>query len=420
MPDDHTATEHSRPHADGQVGSAEHGDVGARILRLPPGADGHHLFREVRRRGPLVHSRKGLLFTASWTTANAILRSKDFGAVPTMVSGSNLPDWGNHLVHPLDDSFFSLDPPHHTRLRAAVAPWFARNSAPAWGTHIESVVDSCLDSLADRDSADLIRTLAEPVPVFTICRLLGVPAADLPTFTRWGHAITALMDGPRSDTEARRIRDVCAEMTDYFHRRITATAHQPGQGEGLIAGLAARCPVDMAERDVVATSGMMLLAGFATTVNLIGSGLRILLADAGQRRAARGNWGAVVEETLRHASPVQYVVRRAIRPTRVQGIRVPAHTPVVILLAGANRDPSVFAHAEDFDPTRTDVGHHLTFGTGIHYCMGTALARAEAHAVLGRFFTRFPDAAPNGPATPRPSRVLHGPATLPVRLTAPR
>jgi cytochrome P450 len=391
------------------------GDIGARILCLAPGADGHRLYRQIRQRGPLVPSRDGLLFTASWAVADAILRSRDFGAVPTMVSGGDLLPRDADLVHPLDDAFFSLDPPRHTQLRAAVIPSFSRRCAAAWSAHIGQVVESRLDAIADRDSADLIQTLAEPVPLLTVCWLLGLTTTDVATFTRWADVITNLMDGPRTPEQAARIRGVCVEMTAYFRRHIATTRRQP-RLKGLVADLAARCPADLDEHDVIATSGMMLLAGFATTVNLIGSGLHALISDPRQRSAADGNWDAVVEEALRHSGPVQYVVRRAKRPTTISGIHIPVRTPVVILLAAANRDPSVFAHPDRFDPSRGNLGQHLSFGTGIHYCIGTSLARAETRTVLSRFFTRYPNATLSGPATPRPSRVLHGPCTLPVQL----
>ncbi|MEE1928869.1 cytochrome P450 [Streptomyces sp. TRM 70351] len=391
------------------------GDPGAHILRLRPGADGYGAYSAIRSRGPLVRSRRGLLFTATWSTANAILRSGDFGAVPTMVSGQKGGRMDEDFVHPLDEAFFSLDPPRHTRLRAAVTPWFSPDRLKKLIEHMEEDVDDCLRPLAGQDGVDLVGTLAEPVPITTVCRLLGVPRQDVPLFTRWGRDVAATLDGPRSPRDFRRTRRVYTEMTRYFRRHAWA---ERDNAEGLMTGLAAHCPTRLSERDVIATCGMMLLAGFVTTVNLIGNALCALLLDPHQKERSAGDWSAIVEETLRHSSPVQYVVRRARRTTDVQGHRVTAGTPVVVLLAGANRDPSVFEHPDEFNVHRPGAGRHLTFGAGIHYCLGVSLARAEARTVLSRFFEYYPEATLAGAITPRPSRVLHGPARLPVRLTA--
>jgi cytochrome P450 len=390
------------------------GDLGAHILRLRPGTDGYASYAAVRARGPLVRSRRGLLFTATWTTANAVLRSGDFGTVPTMVSGQNGNRVTEDLVHPLDEAFFSLDPPRHTELRATVAPWFTRDRLQKVTEHLEEDIDARLRGLAGRGSVDLVSTLAEPVPVTTVCRLLSLPVEDMPLITRWGRHVAALLDGPRTRADVRRIQRVYTEMTRYF--RLHASAGR--STEGLMTGLTERCPGLLSERDVIATCGMMLLAGFVTTVNLIGNALQALLQEPRRREEAAGNWAAVVEETLRHSSPVQYVVRRARTTTEVDGHKVTAGTPVVVLLAGANRDPAVFERPDDFEVNRPGPSRHLDFGAGIHYCLGATLARTEAQTVLRRFFEYYPDATPAAGRVARPSRVLYGPARLPVHLNS--
>ncbi|MEV5643433.1 cytochrome P450 [Streptomyces flaveolus] len=160
---------------------------------------------------------------------------------------------------------------------------------------------------------------------------------------RWGRTVAALLDGPRSRAEVHRIHRVYAEMTRYFRQHASAPRHP----EGLIAGLAEQCPHPLGERDVIATSGMMLLAGFVTTVNLTGNALHALLGAPERREEAAGDWSAVVEETLRHSSPLRYVVRRAREDTEVEGHEVAAGTPVVVMPAGANRDPAVFDRPDE-------------------------------------------------------------------------
>jgi cytochrome P450 len=387
------------------------GDLAARVLRLEGGNAGYPLYDAIRARGPLVRSRRGLLFTASHAVASQVLRSDDFGAVPTMVSRQPR-EGADEPVHPLDDSFISFDPPRHTALRALVAPWFTRNRLPELTAHITQTVDDCLQRLDPARPVDLIESFAEPIPVATICHLLGLPPTDSPRFIGWGHALAAVLDGPRTRRDLLRTQHVITDMTAYFRQLI----RQPQRSNGLVAELVRHCPHDLAARDIIATCEMLLLGGFATTVNLIGNAIHALLNHPDQRTACIGDYANAIEEALRYEPPLQYTVRITKTATHLDSHPVARRTPIVILLAGANRDPAVFENPTRFDTTRTNTRMHVAFGAGIHFCLGATLARAEATIALNHLFQRYPDLSAAAPSTRRSTRVLRGFAHLPVRL----
>lgn len=390
------------------------GDLGARVLRLPPGGNGYPLYDAIRARGDIVPSRRGLAFTASHTVASRILRSTaEFGAVPTGVSRKR----SDGLVHPLDDAFLVMDPPRHTALRAVVAPAFSRSAIATLATHIEETVDRLLDNLPHGKVIDLVDAFIEPIPTSTICRLLGLPPTDIPRFVAWGRILTTLVDGPRTPAEAQRTRAVLTEMTHYLRRRIHRPDPARPAGEQLLDHLARRCPADLTALDTVATAGMLLLGGFTTTVNLLGNAILALQQHPRHQPDSRSAADAAAEEALRFDSPVQYVVRVAKTTTTIGTQPLPAGTPVVVLLAGANRDPKVFDRPNQFDPGRPNARAHLALGAGIHFCLGAALARLEAGIALHHLYRRYTVRLAGPDIHRTPSRGLRGLAHLPVRLT---
>ena len=175
----------------------------------------------------------------------------------------------------------------------------------------------------------------------------------------------------------------------------------------------------LTHEELLATAGLVLAAGFETTVNLLGNGIRMLLdtPEHLETLAARPElWPNAVEEILRLDSPVQLSARMASKDTDVAGTLVRRGEGVVIYLAGANRDPKVFADPHRFDIERENAGKHLSFSGGRHFCLGAALARAEGEVGLRTFFERFPDARLAGNGSRRDTRVLRGWSSLPIAL----
>ncbi|MEU7767768.1 cytochrome P450 [Nocardia sp. NPDC049190] len=390
------------------------GDPGARILWARPGADRHRQYEKVRARGALATSRRGLLFTASHALSHQVLTSSDFGPTPIGASSRRKTSGDLTFVHPVDDSFLKLEPPRHTELRSLVAPTFHRRELADLGPRIEKSVEHCLNELPRGRVTDLITNYAEAVPLAMISRILGLPDTEALRFAAWGNALASLLDGARTSQERQRSHALVTEMTAYFRDRLN---HVDPRSAGLIAVLAQQCPARLTLRDAIATCSMLLVGGFGTTTHLIGNALHTLLRQP-NLRPTDGDYAPVIEESLRYDTPVQYVVRVAKTDTWLAGRAIAAGTPIVLLLAAANRDPEIFTDPHVFDPQRRELRRHLTFGAGIHFCIGAALARAEAAVAVQRFIERYPNVQIAGQPAPLRSRALHGLRRLPVVLEA--
>ncbi|WP_086818541.1 cytochrome P450 [Allokutzneria sp. NRRL B-24872] len=402
------------------VRSAVRGDPVSRVLNLPRGQAGYDRYEDVRAAGDLVRGPSGLYMTASHALCGKVLRSPEFGAVPTTVSKRTLRPVGGsgRLVHPLDDSFASVDPPEHGRLRKIVAPAFTPQAMRAQEEFVTGVVEEELDRLAGASTADLIGEFAVRVPSRVICEMLGMPVADHELFVRWGIEFGAIVDGARTPGEVRRTRKLLTEMASYFSDLCDRRAADPG--EDLVSRMVRATEAgEMTREGLVATCEALLIGGFVTTANIIGNAVVGLFDEPEQHQRfladPAGLAATLVEETLRLDAPAQYSVRIVRTPTTLAGQDLAAGSPIVTLLAGANRDPEVFA-----DPHRLDLGRHnphdhLSFAAGIHYCIGASLARLEGRIALAALFARYPDLRIAGRVRYCPSRVIRGPQYLPVR-----
>lgn len=400
------------------------GDPAARVLGRGPNTDPYPRYDKIRAAGELVPSRLRLHLTASHGLANSVLRDSRFG-VQTSV-GLSRDEWqfdrqsAHGAVHPIEDSFLSLDPPNHTRLRRLVAPWFSPRALRDRTERIERIVSQFLDELADRDRFDLIGDFAVRVPIQVICDLLGVPDDEYPRFVRWGAIVALSLDGMWTLADYRQLRIALAEMSAFFTELVAERRKHPG--DDVVSELAA-ADDSLSADDLLATVELLLVAGFETTVNLIGNGALELLHNDDARAwmsAHPERADDVVEEVLRHDPPVQYTVRLTHEPVTLAGVDLPRDTGVVLLLAGANRDPAVFADPDRFDPERPNNRDHLAFSAGMHYCLGAGLARIEAAVALRALFERYPDLRAAGAVKRRRSRNIHGVRVLPVRGRAMR
>jgi cytochrome P450 len=321
------------------------------------------------------------------------------------------------MIDPLSDSFIFRNPPEHTQLRRVVSPLFTPRAMHERQARIQAVVEEFLDQLAGREEFDLVGEFAARVPIKIICDLLGVSDAEHRKMIEWGIVLAASIDGMGSMAQVRELRTTLAELNAFLSERIAE--HRAERSDDVIGRMLA--DGSMAEADLLATAGLLLAAGFETTVNLIGNGVLAMLANPVVRQrlvddpAAADN---IVEEVLRLDPPIQYTARMALTDqARLAGRPVPPKQVVVLLTAAANRDPAVFPDPHRFDPDRPNAREHLTFSAGIHYCLGAGLARMEGAIALRALFRRFPDLRVDGPVRRHPSRVVHGPLNLPVRVT---
>lgn len=295
----------------------------------------------------------------------------------------------------VERSFLWLDPPDHTRLRRLVSSAFTPRVVQRLQPRIEAFVDDVLDRAALTGRFDAVADLAYPLPVNVICDLLGVPVDDVPLFQGWSTTISSAIDPISAATPdpAAAIAEVAqarAELQGYLDGLLEDRRRKPGD-DLLSALLDVEDDGDTLTHDeLVATAGLLLIAGHETTVNLIANGILALVRHPGvaaELRRDPGLGAAVVEETLRFDPPVQTAGRVAREPIRLGDLEIRPGDVIGLLLAAANRDPSVHDDPDVFDPHRST--RHLAFGLGTHFCLGAPLARLEARVALTRFVQRF-------------------------------
>jgi cytochrome P450 len=312
-------------------------------------------------------------------------------------------------------SMLRLDPPDHTRLRTLVSKAFTPRAVEALRPRVEHLVDELVGAMGAE--ADIIADLAVPLPVTVIAEMLGIPAEDRAQFKAWSDDI-AVTVGLTTLDDLRRANRAQAELNAYLAPIIEERRREPR--EDLLSALV-RAEEEgdrLTLAEVFSTISLLLVAGNETTTNLIGNGLLALMRNPEQFQVLRDAPALVpgaVEELLRYDSPVQLTSRAVLEDFEFRGRSFRKGQEVDVLLGSANRDPEVFADPDRLDVTRTDV-RHLSFGHGIHYCLGAPLARLEGGIAFAALVTRFRAIRQNGKARRGRNIVLRGLTRLPVKL----
>jgi hypothetical protein len=317
------------------------------------------------------------------------------------------------------------DPPKHTRLRKLVSKAFTPRAIAAWRPRIESITNELLDAVEARGEMDLISELALPVPATLICEMLGVPVDDRETFTEWTADAThglALRRGNAPPELVERVEKARNGLAGYFNRLIDERRGKPS--EDLLGTLiAAEEEGDrLSSAELLIQSIGLLIAGFETTIGLIGNGLTTLIRNPLEMERLRAEPRLIesaVEECLRCSGPITWTVRILHEPAEFGGYRMEPNEEVAVGLAAANRDPLHFDDAERFDVARFAADPappaHLSFGGGAHLCLGAHLARLESQVAIGRFVSRFTDVELLEPKTTWGRSLFRVPARVPVR-----
>ena len=289
-------------------------------------------------------------------------------------------------------TLLDIDPPDHTRLRALVARAFTPRSVRSWHERVQAISDRLLDAVAGEDRFDLIAALGYPLPVTVIAEMLGVPADDMDRFEGWSNDIALIVEPILTPAQVERVRRATEELFAYFETIVEARQREP-RDDIVSALLAAEEEGDKLSREeLLSTMLLMLVAGNETTRNLIGNGMLALLGHPDQLQRLRDGPDLLepaVDELLRFDSPVQLNGRVLREDLELGGKRQRAGEKVIALLGAANRDPAAFE-----DPDALDIGRkeksHLSFGRGIHYCLGASLAILEARIAFRGLLDRFP------------------------------
>ncbi|WP_152361666.1 cytochrome P450 [Microlunatus speluncae] len=366
--------------------------------------DPYPIYQRIRAAGRISRSPVGAYVTADHALCDQILRDRRFGV------GGRMTDQDTAELSLLD-----MNPPDHTRLRRFVAPVFTPRAIAGFDGMITKTVRRLLDRLPAGAPFDLVRDFASPMPIAVITELLGVPDADAEEFARYGAAFGSALGGLQSLRHAAMLYDAKQQLERIFTGVFELKRKQPG--DDVISRLVAAEGDKIEPREMVPLCTLLLIAGFETTVNLIGNTVLALLhhPDAWHRVARDPELaGAAIEETLRWDAPVQRTGRQALTDLDLDGIPIKKDDFVITLLGGANRDPARFDQPQRFELDRPNSGDHLGFSSGIHYCVGAPLAKMEATIAIREITQRFGRLAMTKPPVRRPGSLIRGLARFPV------
>ena len=382
---------------------------------------------ELRAAGPLVKVRFPIV-GKTWITTTSEMAGrvlKDDATFSMRKDGipAGLRWWMPGWVRSFAVSMLGMDEPDHSRLRGIVDEAFRRRAILDMEPRIFAIADALVAELfADGSPADLVERYARKLPLSVICELLGLPAADRPRFIAWANSLTRLTGA----VSLLRLLGGFRQMKRYLEGRLQAA--RAGGGEGLIAELVRveKAGCRLSAEEMLAMVFLLLGAGSETTTHLISGSVYELIKAPQLRDWLQADWSRVnlaVEEFLRFVSPVQFTKPRFVgRDLELGGVTLKKGDRIMAMLAAANHDPAANAHPESLDLTRRP-NHHLSFGTGIHFCLGHQLARIEAKCALEALFKRWPRlelAVPAEDIRWRPRPGLRAIAALPVRVAASR
>jgi cytochrome P450 len=373
-------------------------DVARRRVRLSPRDpdffnDPYPAYAAIREASPaLFWEDYGFWCFARFADVSALLRDRRFGRA---IVESGARDSKPHL-EPFDllerHSMLELEPPEHTRLRNLVNRAFVSRRIEKLGLQIESLAHERIDAFASRRSADLIAEFAGAVPVAVIADLLGVPRDMGLKLVDWSHRMVAMYQFGADRAVEDRAAEAARAFADYV--RGVAHARRGDLGDDLVSQLliAESDGGKLSEDELVATVILLLNAGHEATVQAIGDGVKIMLERRIEPReafASESATQATVEELLRLDPPLHLFARYALEDVEFAGVRLRRGEKIGLLLGAANRDPKRFPEPDAFHPGRTP-NPHVSFGAGIHFCVGAPLARLELAVALPILFVRLP------------------------------
>lgn len=310
----------------------------------------------------------------------------------------------------------NTDPPDHDRLRRLVSKAFTARRIEQLRPRVSEITTELLDAIATGGVTDLVEAFAFPLPIIVICELLGLPAGDREAFREWSDAVVSAIS-MQAEVDAAAVA-----WSAYVARQLDEKRKEPAD-DLLSALIQAEDSGGRLSRDeLLAMVFLLVAAGHETTVNFISGGILALLLNERERFRLRADLSLLpgaMDELLRYVSPSAHSTLRVTRePVDVDGTVIPAGEIVLVSLSSANRDPARY-HSPDRLDTGRDASDHLGFGHGVHYCLGAPLARMEAEIAFAALLTRFPGmtlAVPPAELRWKPSTLVHGPASLPVRL----
>ncbi|MFE3229117.1 cytochrome P450 [Nocardia sp. NPDC059228] len=404
--------------------SARRGEPLGNLALHPDSLLGSSPYIEDIRRQGRIPRMSGVHITADYEICRLVLRDRRFGvvspnhpALPKPIrwmlakTDPGLPNLGE------PPSMLVTDPPDHTRYRRMVGHAFGPKAIATLEERVAEVADDLIDRLDSNPRPDLISDFSAQMPVTIIAEILGLPQDMHSTLLKWGDSGAPLLERGLDWTTYRDAVKDLAEIKQYFDQHLDRLTAEPR--DDVLSMLVAND--ELTRREQMANAALLLDAGFLTTVNMLGNGIALLTSHPDQLEllAARPElWPNAVEEILRYDGPVRMTGRVANCDVDIDNQHIRSGSLVLLSLAGANHDPTVFRDPQQFDVTRDNAAEHLAFSSGIHGCLGARLARLEGAIALRALFERYPDLRLDGPPIPHPLRNLHAYRSMPAKVSA--
>lgn len=387
-------------------------------------ADPYPVYAELRERGP-VHRFEA---TEQWVIpryedVNGLLRDRRFGrtylhvATHAEMGRPEEPEWHRPFYHLIRSGILDMEPPDHPRVRRLVSKAFTPRMVEGLRPFVQGLMDDLVDRIAGAGELDLIAEVAEPLPVAVIAEMLGVPEPDRHLLRPWSAEICRMYELNPTDEDARAAVAASEEFSAYLRDLSRERRREPR--DDLISGLAQ--VVDDGERltedELIGTCVLLLNAGHEATVNVTGNGWWSLFRNPGELRRLREDPALVaraIEELMRYDTPLQMFERWVLEDAEIHGVEVRKGDELALLFGSANRDPGVFERPDELDVGR-EPNPHMSFGAGIHFCLGAPLARIELETSFGTLLRRLPGLELAEEPRWKPNYIIRGLEELRVR-----
>jgi cytochrome P450 len=391
-------------------------------------ADPYPVYAELRELGPVHYDEA----TDHWLVpryadVNALLRDRRFARTYLHVASHaemgrpEEPDWHAPFWELIRNGMLDREPPDHTRLRRLVSKAFTPPMVERLRPRVQTVMDGLVDQVAGAGTADLVAAIAEPLSVTVIAEMLGVPEADRYLLRPWSAGICGMYELNPTDEAARRAVQASVEFSDYLLGLVRERRARPA--DDLLSALIRVADEGdrLTEGELIGTCVLLLNAGHEATVNVTGNGWWALFRNPDQLARVRADLSLVpraVEELMRYDTPLQMFERWVLEDADIHGVTVPKGSELGLLFGSANRDPAVFARPDALDVAR-EPNPHLSFGAGVHFCLGAPLARLELEVSFSTLLRRLPGMEPAAEPAWRPAYIVRGLERLDVTFPTP-
>jgi cytochrome P450 len=394
------------------------GETVAKLMTPKGLVDPYPIYDELRAAGGIHEAKRfGMWMLTSHDLVSAAVRDERLSVDNRLITDRTVePNAEDRFAD--HEMILRMDAPGHTRIRRLVGKAFTPKAIAALRVRIEAISDELLGQATSASAFDVVGDYAVPLTIRVICEILGVPDREWKQFRAWGDDATRAMGAIISRADVRAAEEATNELSDFLVTHIERKRREPGPD--LLSAMIAAEEEDgdrLSDRELLANTFLILLAGFETTVNLIGNGTVALLQSGEQWEKLCADATLVpnaVEELLRFDSPVQFTGRNVPEDLELAGRTLPKGKQLMIVLGAANNDPSVFEDPRRLDITRANARDHVAFSSGPHYCLGASLARLEGEVAFRDLTARVPSLSLAGSPVRRGTDLLRGYERVPV------